>query len=160
MGLYEPGIYMRRLLAVLLALACGQAAAAEPLSEDKPFAEAHIIMQVSDAEPVHYHAVLDIANNLAKHYGGQDMVDIEVIAFGAGVPMLYASEDGAENANAERISSLMEHGVRFYVCGNTLDTIERKQKRRPKVLGGVETVQAGVAFLVDEIKRGYIPIHP
>lgn len=140
-------------------LLCGSVAAyAESplLSEEKPFAEAHIIMQVSDAEPVHYQAVLDIANNLSKHYGGQDMVDIEVIAFGAGVPMLFA----ANNANAQRIASLVEHGVRFYVCGNTLDTIERQQKRRPQLLPGVHTVQTGVAFMIDEIKRGYLPIHP
>ena len=105
---------------------------------------------------MHQQATLDIANNLMKHYGGQDMADIEVIAFGAGVPMLYA--DNAETA--DRVSSLIEHGVRFYVCGNTLDTIERKQGKRPELQSGVQTVQTGVAFMVDEIRRGYIPIHP
>jgi len=143
----------------LLALTLsGKALSADrtPLSEEKPFAEAYIILQVSDAEPVHQQATLDIANNLMKHYGGQDMADIEVIAFGAGVPMLYA--DNAETA--DRVSSLIEHGVRFYVCGNTLDTIERKQGKRPELQSGVQTVQTGVAFMVDEIRRGYIPIHP
>ncbi len=125
------------------------------LNEDKPFAETHVIMQVSDAEPVHYQAVLDISNNLTKRYG-QEMIDIEVIAFGVGVPMLLAKD----NKYAERISSLMEHGVRFYICGNTLDTLERKHHKRPELLPGVEVVQTGVAFLIDEIKRGYIPIHP
>jgi intracellular sulfur oxidation DsrE/DsrF family protein len=144
-------------LCALLAVAPLSAAlSAEPLSEDKPFAEAHIILQVSDAEAVHHQATLDIANNLMKHYGGQDMADIEVIAFGAGVPMLYA--DNA--ATAGRISSLIEHGVRFYVCGNTMDAIERKQGKRPELQSGVQTVQTGVAFMVDEIRRGYIPIHP
>jgi intracellular sulfur oxidation DsrE/DsrF family protein len=132
------------------------AAAEEALSEDKPFAEAHIILQVSDAEAVHHTATLDIANNLMKHYGGQDMVDIEVIAFGAGVPMVFA---GA-NENASRIASLMEHGVRFYVCGNTLDSIERRDGARPGVLPGVEVVQTGVAFMIEEIRRGYLPVHP
>jgi intracellular sulfur oxidation DsrE/DsrF family protein len=141
----------------LLALApFSKALPAEPLSEEKPFAEAYIILQVSDAAPVHHQATLDIANNLMKHYGGQDMADIEVIAFGAGVPILYA--DNAETA--DRISSLIEHGVRFYACGNTLDTIERKQGQRPELQPGVQTVQTGVAFMVDEIRRGYVPIHP
>ena len=146
------------LLAVGAASAQGAAAAEteSALSEDKPFAEAHIIMQVSDADPVHYQAVLDIANNLTKHYGGPDMVDIEVIAFGVGVPMLLADK----NVNAQRISSLIEHGVRFYVCGNTLDTLERKSGNKPKVLDGVTRVQTGVAFMIDEISRGYLPIHP
>lgn len=126
------------------------------LSESKPFAEAHIILQVSDAEAVHHQATLDIANNLMKHYGGQDMVDIEVIVFGAGVPMLYA----ANQDTAERVASLIEHGVKFYICGNTLDTIERRQGERPALQAGVQTVQTGVAFMVDEIRRGYLPIHP
>ena len=139
-----------------LAFLCASAFADEPLNEDKPFAEAHVIMQVSQSEPARHALALDIANNLTKHYGGQDMADIEIIAFGPGVPLLFAQD----NANAERIASLIEHGVRFYVCGNTLDTIERKQQQRPAVLEGVTTVQTGVAFMLEEIARGYTHIHP
>ena len=143
--------------AMLLLLSSTQLVAGEALSEEKPFAEAHIIFQVSDAEPVHYQAVLDIANNLTRHYGGPDMVDIEVVAFGAGVPMMFAKD----NPNEQRISSLMEHGVRFYVCGNTLDTLERKYgENRPSIMDGVVVVQTGVAFMIEEIERGYLPIHP
>jgi len=144
------------LVASLCAPVTGAAQPSAPLSEAKPFAEAHVILQVSDAEAVHHQATLDIANNLMKHYGGQDMVDVEVIVFGAGVPMLYA--DNRETS--ERVSSLIEHGVKFYVCGNTLDTIERKQGKRPLLQDGVQTVQTGVAFMIDEIRRGYIPVHP
>ena len=149
--------FSRIVWCVLLIGLCGvRAGAQEALSDEKPFAETHIIMQVSDADPVHYQAVLNIANNLTRHYGGPDAVDIEVIAFGVGVPMLYADN----NPNEQRISSLIEHGVRFYVCGNTLDSLERKTGARPAVLEGVETVQTGVAFMIDEIRRGYVPIHP
>jgi len=129
---------------------------AESLSEDKPFADVHVIMQVSQAEAPRQRLVLDIANNLTKHYGGQDAADLEVIAFGPGVQLLLA----ADNPNATRIASLMEHGVRFYVCGNTLDTMERNSGVRPAVLNGVVTVQTGVAFMLEEIARGYTHIHP
>ena len=141
---------------LIASLSAGVSAAEEALNEDKPFAETHVIMQVSQPDPAKQSLVLDIANNLAKHYGGQDMVDIEVIAFGPGVPFLFATD----NTNQARIESLMEHGVRFYVCGNTLDTIERKQGNRPLVLSGVETVQTGVAFMIEEIARGYTHIQP
>lgn len=130
------------------------------LSEDKPFAEAHIILQVSDAASVHHDAALDIANNLMKHYGGQDKVDIQVIAFGAGINLLTKSTDAATIARAERISSLAAHGVRFYACGNTLDTIERKTGKRPRTLDDVEVVQTGVAYMVEEVGRGYTLVHP
>ena len=131
-----------------------QADAQMAQSEQKPFAEAHIILQVSDAEKVHHGATLDIANNLMKHYGGQDKVDIEIIAFGAGISLLY------KDSNTDRIASLLEHGVRFYACGNTLDSIERKTGKRPALQPGVETVQTGVAFMIDEVKRGYTLVHP
>jgi uncharacterized protein len=136
---------------LLSAMASGETA----LSEDKPFAETHVILQVSQSDPSRYGLTLDVANNLGKHYGGADMVDIEIVAFGSGVPMLFA-----DSLQKTRITSLMAQGVRFYVCGNTLDSIERRDGKRPAILDGVEVVQTGVAFMVDEIKRGYIHVQP
>ena len=95
-------------------------------------------------------------SNLSKHYGGQDMVDIQVITFGPGVPMLF----GEGNANETRIASLMAHGVRFFVCGNTMDTIERRDGKRPGLLAGVETVQTGVAYMLEQIQHGYVHVKP
>jgi intracellular sulfur oxidation DsrE/DsrF family protein len=130
--------------------------AEELLSEEKPFAQAHVILQVSQADTNRHSLTLDIANNLSKHYGGQDMVDIEIVAFGPGVPLLFAKD----NPQRDRIKSLMEHGVRFFVCGNTLDTIERRTSSRPEIVNGVELVQTGVAFMIDEIQRGYVHVQP
>ena len=120
---------------IVIALSLGIVQAEEGLNDGKPFADTHIIMQVSDADPVHYQAVLDISNNLTKGYG-QEMIDIEIIAFGAGVPMLLAKD----NKFSKRIASLQEHGVRFYVCGNTLDTMERKSHKRPEMVLGVQVM--------------------
>ena len=124
--------------------------------EDKPFAEQRLILQVSDADPAKYTAVLDIANNLIKHYQGPDFVDIEIIAFGKGVRMYFAPE----NKNSSRISSLKNYGVRFYVCLNTIDSIQRSTGKRPVLLEGIEGVQTGVAFMLEEIQAGYTHIHP
>ena len=143
-------------------LVCLLAASIFPLAslsadlEDKPFAEQRLILQVSDADPAKYAAVLDIANNLIKHYEGPDFVDIEVIAFGKGVQMYFAPE----NKNSVRISSLKDNGVRFYVCLNTIDSIQRSTGKRPVLLDGIEGVQTGVAFMLEEIQAGYTHIHP
>jgi len=125
-------------------------------SELKPFAEKHVILQVSDADPEKYTAVLDIANNLIKHYNGPDFIDIEIIAFGKGVEMYYSQA----NANQVRISSLIDNGVKFYVCLNTIDSIQRKTGVRPDLIEGVVGVQTGVAFMLEEITNGYTHIHP
>ena len=125
-------------------------------SDEKPFATKHVILQVSDSDPTKYQTTLDIANNLIKHYNGPDYIDIEVIAFGRGINM-YVDNN---NPNGLRIKSLISNGVKFFVCLNTLDTIERKTSKRPDILEGVVGVQTGVAFMLEEITDGYTHIHP
>jgi len=142
-------------LTLLAGVGLSEDATAE-LSDDKPFAEQHVILQVSDADPAKYTAALDISNNLIKHYKGPEYIDLEVIAFGAGVHMLTVDDD----VNAQRISSLMANGVKFFICMNTLDSIQRKTGTRPKMLKGVVGVQTGVAFMLEEIQAGYTHIHP
>jgi len=70
--------------------------------DDKPFAEQHVILQVSDADP--------------------------------------AAEN---NPNHSRFNSLMDNGVKFYVCLNTIETIHRKTGKRPVLLDSILGVQNG-----------------
>jgi intracellular sulfur oxidation DsrE/DsrF family protein len=121
--------------------------------EFKPFADKHVILQLSDqaSDAV----VIDTANNLIKNYGGPDMIDIEIVTFGKGVRLMFEG-----NPQQTRIASLVENGVRFYVCKNTLDTIERKQGKRPEISPFAIVVQAGVAHIIDRIDEGYILIRP
>ena len=126
-----------------------------PLAEDKPFAEAFIILQLSDQDPVKQDSVLDVANNLIKHYGSPDLVDIEIIAFGPGVRLLLEG-----NTRSQRISSLVENGVRFVGCTNTIDTMERKTGKRPQLNEHTIQVQTGVAHVVERARQGYILVRP
>lgn len=126
-----------------------------PVSEDKPFAETFVILQLSDQDPLKQDAVLNIANNLIKHYGSPDLVDIEIIAFGAGMTLLVAG-----NQREERISSLVESGVRFVGCMNTIDTWERNTGKRPELNDHTIPVQTGVAHIVDRVRQGYVLVRP
>jgi hypothetical protein len=136
-------------------LAAAQIATANEVKgeEFKPFAEKHIILQLSDQ--ANEAVVLDTANNLIKNYGGPDMIDIEIVTFGKGVRLMYA-----DNPHEIRIASLVENGVRFYVCKNTLDTMERNNHERPKINPAAIMVQAGVAHIIDRVDDGYILIRP
>ncbi len=148
---------MRLAMFICLGLALGVTTTdltrAQETDSDKPFAEAHIVLQLSDQEQES--VVLDVANNLIKHYGGPDFVDIEIVTFGAGVRLLFA-----ESQHETRIASLVENGVRFYVCENTLDTMERTHGSRPKVSSHALSVQTGVARIVEQVGKGYILIRP
>jgi intracellular sulfur oxidation DsrE/DsrF family protein len=51
-------------------------------------------------------------------------------------------------------------GVRFSVCGNTLDTIERETGKRPKINPHAVEVQAGVERLLTLSEGGYTIVRP
>jgi len=141
--------------AVLFALAAIVAAAEFPAEDPKPFAEARVVLQLSDADEQKQNAVLDVANNLIKHYGGPEMIDVEIIAFGPGIELLFAG-----NPRGERINSLVVSGVRFVACMNTVDTIERKTGKRPVLTEHAIPVQTGVAHVVERVRAGYILVRP
>ena len=135
-----------------LLAACG---VAQAQADEKPFAEAHIVLQLSDGDAEVQARVISVANNLVKHYGGPDFVDLEIVAFGPGLSLLFPG-----NPQQERITSLMASDVRFVSCLNTVETIERKTGKRPELVDGTIPVQTGVAHLVERAAQGYAVIRP
>ena len=99
--------------------------------------------------------VLDVANNMIKHYGGPEFIDIEIVAFGPGISLLYS-----DNPNAERISSLQANEVRFVVCMNTVETIARSIGKKPDIIKSAIPVQTGVAHIIERAKQGFIIVRP
>jgi len=140
----------------LLGCACLLAVLPGHAQDDgKPFAEAHVLLQVSDADPVKQAAAIDIANNLMKHYGGPDTVDIEILAFGPGIDLYRA-----DNPLRPRLESLLPSGVRLVVCKNTLDTLERTTGAAPQLIDGLIYVQTGVARIVERVGQGFVLVKP
>lgn len=127
---------------------------AEPTSESKPFAEKFLLLQLSDGEEEKQDKVLSVAANLLEYYG-PDAIDIEITTFGPGVRLMYA-----DNSRRERISSLMAQGVRFTVCMNTINTIERDTGNRPELHPESIPVDVGVAHILDEVEAGYVLVRP
>ena len=132
----------------------GTATAQNAPSADKPFADHHIALQLSDSDPKKEAIIISIAYNLLKIYD-PDRVAIEVVTFGPGIDLLKA-----DNANRQRIDSLVAQGVQFDVCGNTLDTIERDTGRRPALNPNAVEVVAGVAQLLALAEKNYTIVRP
>lgn len=143
---------------VLAAAAIGLSPAAaqtpaNPSSPDKPFAEHHLVLQLSDRAQDKQALVISVANNLLKAYG-PDKIAIEVVAFGAGIDLLRA-----ESPNRARVDSLISQGVQFDICMNTVDTLEREGKHvniNPKAV----RVQVGVARILTLTEKGYALVRP
>src|SRR5699024_5462653 len=83
------------IVAALMLVLSGPAFSETPFNKDKPFAEHFLVLQISDSEPAKQAAVLSVAANLIEYYG-PDMVDIEVVAFGPGISLVFADNDNVD----------------------------------------------------------------
>lgn len=113
-----------------------------------------LVIQVNKHDDELQGHVLSNIVNLQKHYG-LDNIEIEVVAYGPGIWFLTD-----KSKYTDRIESLLLQNVVFTACGNTLDTIERTDGKRPTLLDGVETTQAGIARLMELQEKGYSYLSP
>jgi intracellular sulfur oxidation DsrE/DsrF family protein len=141
--------------AMMVMLAAPAVRAAEPAPlPDKPFAEHRIVLQLSDNDPKKQGLVISVAYNLLKLYD-PDKVAIEVVAFGPGIELLFP-----ENPNRKLVESLVAQGVKFDICLNTVDTIERETGKRPQYIPAATPVQVGVGQILSLTENGYTLVRP
>ena len=108
-----------------------------------------VVIQVSHPDPAEHTIALNMASNLQKLYG-IDNIAVEVVAFGRGLEILTP-----KSAEAARVKSMVLQDVRFSACANTMDKIERKTGKRPVLTEGVEIVPAGVGRIMELQEQGY-----
>jgi uncharacterized protein len=146
---------VRAAMAMMLTLAAPVARAAEPAPlPDKPFAEHRLVLQLSDNDSKKQSLVISVAYNLLKLYD-PDKVAIEVVAFGPGINLLFP-----DNPNRKLIESLAAQGVKFDICLNTVDTIERDTGKRPQYIAAATPVQVGVGQILSLTENGYTLVRP
>jgi uncharacterized protein len=138
---------------MLAALPAAAQAQLAPLP-DKPFAEHRLALQLSDNDPKKEGLIISIANNLLKAYD-PDKIAIEVVTFGPGIDLLRP-----ENPNRQRVESLIAQGVKFDVCLNTVDSIERETGKRPEIIPAAIPVQVGVGQILALTENGYTLVRP
>ena len=142
-------------MAAALMMALPSLAQAQPAPlPDKPFAEHRLALQLSDNDPKKEGLIISIANNLLKAYD-PDKIAIEVVTFGPGIDLLRP-----ENPNRQRVESLIAQGVKFDVCLNTVDSIERETGKRPAFIPAAIPVQVGVAQILTLTENGFTLVRP
>ena len=88
--------------------------------EEKPFADQKFVLQISDMDPSKQTLVLNVAGNILKAYG-QDQADVEIVAFGPGLRLLFQ-----DNNNSGRIDGLVIRGVLLIASENTIKNMTKK----------------------------------
>ena len=141
-------------LAVLSLPAVAQNAPRAAPIIDKPFAEHHLALQLSDNDPKKEALTLSVAYNLLKYYG-PDRIAIEVVTFGPGIDLLRAG-----NAHRAEVDSLVSQGVQFDVCMNTVETIERETGKPVDLNPRAVKVEAGVAQILALTEKGFTLVRP
>jgi len=159
----------RRLLGGLLAggglaLASSSGAkAADPASEDKDDAgnealrfpgdpvDHRLVYQFNKADETYHHAVLFSVGAMLRQYG--DNIHLVVVGIGPGIHILAKKPERPVNKETrERVSSLLQYGVEFHACGNTMKALGWTEKN---MLDGVKIVEVGASDLMELQEQGY-----
>lgn len=122
--------------------------------EDRPFVEHKIVLQISDMDPFKQTLVLNVAGNILKAYG-QDQADVEIVAFGPGLRLLFE-----ENSNSERIDGLVSSGVRFFACQNTINNMSNTLGEPIKINTHASSGKGGIVRIKELTDQGYLLVKP
>ncbi len=121
---------------------------------DSSLADYHYVLHISDMDPSKQELILNNASNLLEAYP-PGAVDIEVVAYGPGLRLMFA-----DNVNAQRLDSLSQSGVRFSACGNTLKGMTRLLGEEPKLNPVAKVVPGGIVRIGELAKKGFIYVKP
>jgi intracellular sulfur oxidation DsrE/DsrF family protein len=118
-----------------------------------------LALQISDNDPAKMNAVLNVAANVSKYYSDKgDEVEIQIVAFNAGLNMLRADKSPV----LERLKSFKQGmpDVSFMACENTLEAMTRTEGKEPPLVENAVRVKAGVVTLIELGEKGWTIVRP
>ena len=118
-----------------------------------------LALQISDASPEKMNAVLNVAANVSKYYSDKgDEVEIEIVAFNAGLNMLRTDKSPV----LERLKSFKQGmpNVAFMACQVTIDSVTRHEGKEPPLVDNAGRVPSGVVTLIELAEKGWTIVRP
>ena len=143
-----------KVTALFLSMAMLLGINATAVAADRSMADEKVVLQISDPNPFKQTLVLNVASNLKKLLG-RDQVDVEIVAFGPGLRLL---QEG--NANSGRIKGLVGQGVQFSACAQTMKKMTKILGEKPALNSNAVVVTGGVTRILALQKQGYSLIKP
>jgi uncharacterized protein len=145
---------MKKMLAALCLFIATSLWSETVFAEPKPSFEnpRQVVFCITGGSDEEIHHVLSSANNVLKFYGPEN-VQMRIVAYYHGIRALLAKEEEI----AVRVDALMQYGVEFVACGNTMRTKEIKPE---ELIEGSEIVTAGIVEMLERVKEGWIYIRP
>jgi intracellular sulfur oxidation DsrE/DsrF family protein len=118
-----------------------------------------LALQISDNSPEKMNAVLNVAANVSSYYSEKgDEVEIQIIAFNAGLHMLREDTSPVKT----RLKSFKQGmpNVSFLACENTIDSMARNEGKEPPLVENAGRVKAGVVTLIELAEKGWTIVRP
>ena len=142
-------------LAVTLALLCAGSAFAGHSPALKAASPVKAVYQFDGGDE----QALRALRNIRNHREADPTARIVVVALGAGVDFLLSGEKDAGGYPFELIvQDLIEHGVKFEVCVNTLDS---RHLEKSRFIEGITFVPSGFAELARlQAREGFAYLKP
>jgi len=136
------------LIAAMLALApeLGHTQSASPGP-----AKYKVVLQVSDGDPAKWNLALNNAHNIQTDLG-KDNVEVEVVAYGPGLPMLKA-----DSKIADRLAQALDHNIGLIACENTM---RNTKVTKNDMYSGIRYVDAGVVHIMKRQREGWAYVRP
>jgi hypothetical protein len=110
-----------------------------------------VVIQVSDNDPAKWNLALNNARNIQADLG-KDNVDVEIVAYGPGLPMLKA-----DSKATGRLADALDHGIGLMACENTM---RNTKVHKDDIYGGVSYVNAGVVHIMKRQREGWAYVRP
>jgi len=110
-----------------------------------------LVYQCNKADSDYIEHVLFSCGELLRKYG--DDIELVISAFGPGLNLLAVNPARPISPlHQERVKSLMEYGVRFQACGNTMKSMGWQEI---DILDGAEFVPIGVEGIMQLQEQGF-----
>lgn len=146
--------YFRSLLLIFTSLFALSVATPAVSADKNNGPEYKYVLHVDDMDPSKYELALNNAQNLLNAYAPGD-VEIEIVAYGPGLRLLFA-----KNEHAQRINDLALSGVKFSACGNTIKGMTKLMGEAPQINPTATVVPGGIVRIGELVHQGYIYVKP
>lgn len=120
-------------------------------SAAKSQAQYKVVLQVSDGDPAKWNLALNNARNIQTDLG-KDNVEVEIVAYGPGLPMLKA-----DSKIADRLAQALDQNIGLVACENTM---RNTKVTKNDMYSGIRYVDAGVVHIMKRQREGWAYVRP
>jgi uncharacterized protein len=118
-----------------------------------------LVLQVNSNEAAMMNLALNNAANVEQYYKERgEKIEIEVVAFGAGLHMLREDTSPVK----ERIKTIAEKtpSISFKACKNTYENMHKAENKDIKLVSQAKVVKSGVVHVMELQEQGWTYVRP